>query len=316
MSDHYSDPDCPKCGGRGFIYAKSLLTLPGEKGGHYCECTIDALKLENMERVWKSLSEARILPGMREKAVLRPLAKRNAWITAPDALFKAHLKALAFNMSTMWDCRVYSDKDLLSAWLKTARAQGHKIYDTEIDEDVGFSAMDIDELVEPPGLVILKLGVKHAPNKEGPNCLLEALTSRKHIGRPTWIIDQPDYAVDQMHHRFYSETLESWLAHWPHVRLGKDSMTVMRGVPLRVVSEQVEQLDDVVEKAESAEVDEMLADLGEQDELEEADEEIEEEEDTEEEEEEGDPAWMATVNTQESRKKKKAKKKPWKRKGS
>jgi hypothetical protein len=264
-----------------------------------------------MERIWKSLSESRMSEGLREAAPLHGLVNRNLWITATELRFRAHLKAVAFRQDTLWDCRVYSDKDLLSAWLKTARAQGHKIYDTQLDEDVGFAAMDIDELVEPPGLVILMLGVKTTPNKEGPNCLLEALTCRKHISRPTWIVDQPDQQVDRPHHRFYSDTLDSLLSHWPHIQLTKTGVSMLSEATVSPVAET--KLADVAESSEAAsEIDEMLDDLDPEAEPEE--EEIEEEEEeSEEEEPAGLLSGLDSSPAEDKKKKKFGKKKVWKK---
>lgn len=297
MSNHYSDPDCPQCGGRGFLYAASMLTLPGERGGRYCDCTMDALKLENMERIWKSLSEVRLLPGMRDKPILKPLLSKSIWITAHPILFKAHLKGLAFNMDSMWDCKVRMDAELLDSWFGTAKAQGVKIFDMEIDKST-LAAIDIRDLVEPPELVAIVLGVKQLPNKEAPNALLEAIAYRRHVGKPTWIVDQPDQQIDQVHHRFYSETLESWLANWVHIQLGKETLTVVSQGYVQTVAEDAGNIDDLVDAEGSDEVDEMLDDL-----------ETQEENEAEDEPEE-DPDWMATVNTQETYKKKKSKK-PW-----
>lgn len=34
----YGDPECTRCGGGGWLYAKSMITLPGEAGGRDCPC--------------------------------------------------------------------------------------------------------------------------------------------------------------------------------------------------------------------------------------------------------------------------------------
>jgi hypothetical protein len=248
-----------------------MLVLPGEKGGRYCDCAMDFMRLANMERIWKSLSEAAMPARLRDDAQLKKLIKHNVWITAKDSDFRAHLKALAFNMHDMWDARVYSDKDLLKAWLNTAYAQGHKIYDTELDESmVTVKAMYIDELVEPPELVILILGVKQAPNKETPNVLLEAIRSRKHIGKPMWIVDQPDAPIDQMHHRGYSEQLEGLLGHWPHLRISGSRIVRAGGavLPVETVASTPEAIEEMIEPEGAPQIDEALADLDEEDDAE------------------------------------------------
>jgi len=283
VSREYADPDCPDCGGLGFIYGESMLD-----GGHSCHCMMDALKLQNMEKTWVSLSEAKEIPRLRERPPLKKLVKHNLWITASDDLFRAHFKALAFSQTTMWDARVFSDKDLVSAWLKTAKAQGHKIYDSEIDNHEGkFVAMDIDELVEPFELVVLKLGVKQAPNKETPNVLLEAVAARVHLGKPTWIVDQPDQRIDFMHHRGYSEHLEGILNHWPHITFVGAGVKVLSG-PEPERQKDVVYMDpgEVLEPTPeaTAAIEEALSDLKPGDEGEEENEEDEGEEENEEDE--------------------------------
>jgi len=257
VSREYARPDCIHCRGSGFIYGESMLD-----GGHYCECTFDGMRLENMEKVWRPLPAAREIPGLRQRAPLRQLVGTDVWITAKTPVFQAHLKAVAFSCPTMWDCRVFSDKDLLTAWLNTARAQGHKIYDAEV-EAMRIGAMDVDELVEPPELVILVLGVKQAPNKETPSVLLEAIGVRRHLGKPTWLVDQPDHPVDQMRHLCYSETLEMWLSHWPHLELHGPNVKVVGGVVEKPSAAAETDPEEIVEPSDEAEeqVEEALEDL-------------------------------------------------------
>lgn len=261
-SPEYADPECPICNGRGWIYAKSMLVMPGDKGGHYCVCAMDYLRRANMERIWKSLSASETTPSLRETMPLKPFLKHNLWITGKENDFRAHLMAVAYSQSDMWDARVFSDKDLVKAWLGTAYAQGHKILDTEIDESMKtVQAMYIDELVEPPELLILVLGVKQAPNKETPNVLLEAIQSRLHIGKPMWIVDQPDARIDQPFHRAYSEHLEGILAHWTHVRL-TSSRVLRAGHDQERVEATTRRPAEVERKAaEPDRIDEALADL-------------------------------------------------------
>jgi hypothetical protein len=308
VSASYADPDCPDCGGHGFIYGESMLD-----GGRTCHCMMDALKRQNMERIWPSLSKAPEIPGLREKPPLRSLLKRNIWITAKEGVLRAHIKALAYTQSEMWDVLVISDADLVDTWLATAKAQGHKIFDTEIaDRKSRFAAMAIAELVEPPDLVIFKLGVKQAPNKETNSVLLESVNLRRHLGRPTWIIDQPDHRIDSDFHKGYSDLLHGLISHWPHIGLRSgDAFLITAGSQeddgLQVVSDYV--VDDIVEARgeveddASAQIEDALSDLddedtdeegealdeeGEDEELDEDEEEGEDEELDEDEEEEGD----------------------------
>jgi len=269
----YADPNCPDCGGRGFIVGESMLL-----GGRYCDCTMDALRLENMDKIWKSLSETVDVPQLREAPPLLKLVKHSLWITAPQELFKRHLKAVAFNKSTIWDAKVRTDAELLDSWFGTAKAQGVKIYDMEIENST-LEAIDIRDLVEPPELCIIVLGVKQLPNKEAPNSLLEAIGYRRHVGKPTWLVDQPDHPIDQMHHRFYSDILDGWLKHWPHLHLSATGARVEGQARIEhAVSADASDLDDLVDESTgNEEIDDALSDVDEMEE--EGEEEIEEEED-------------------------------------
>ena len=81
----YADPDCPHCGGTGFIMGESMLM-----GGYDCECMLDALRVENMEKIWKSLSTAPNIPTLRESPPLLKLTNHSLWITSPLEIFRAH----------------------------------------------------------------------------------------------------------------------------------------------------------------------------------------------------------------------------------
>jgi hypothetical protein len=258
VSREHADPNCPICKGMGFVYPACLYTRPGERGGHFCECTVDALRLVNMDRVWPSLAASKEFEGLRNNPPLRHFVKTNLWITAPVPVFRAHLKALAFRKPALWDCRVYPDAELITSWLGTAKAEGLKIYDLDAERST-LEAIDLRDLVEPPELLILLLGVKQLPNKEAPNSLLEAIGYRQHAAKPVWIVDQPDHRIDHVHHRFYSETLEMWLTHWPHVQLAGRNMRKAGGPaePVETVG-SIEQVDEMLE----AKVDNALSDLG------------------------------------------------------
>lgn len=292
MSQAYADPNCPDCGGMGFIYGASMLD-----GGHSCHCMMDALKLQNMEKIWPSLSRAKTFDKLREDPPLKYLLRHNAWITGKMAYFRAHLKALAFTQDPMWDARVFTDLDIVETWLKTAKAQGHKIYDSEVDNHSNeFIAMDIAELVIPYDLIILKLGVKQAPNKETHSTLLEALAIRQHLGKPVWIVDQPDQPILDDFHKAYSERLENILHHWTHVELvGPRVQVISRATQedfdydVVAASQDVDDILEVPEEAASA-VNDALSDLTEEEveEETEADAQAEEEDEEEAEEEEGD----------------------------
>jgi hypothetical protein len=215
----FADPACPKCHGRGFIYAESMLD-----GGRYCECTMEGMRVQNMTRIWESLESAKEISVLRNDPPLKRFLKKSCRVTAPVALFKAHLKALAYNMPTAWNARVHTDAELLDVWFGTLKAQGMKIYDFEIENST-LRAIDIRDLVEPHDLCIILMGVKKLPNKEAPSSLAEAISYRNHLDKPTWVIDQPDLPLDG-NHRYHNQEVERMLAKWPHVVLSGPNVTV------------------------------------------------------------------------------------------
>lgn len=178
---------------------------------------MEGMRLANMDRIWPKLSEAKEVKAFREDPKLKPYLNSSCWITAPDPLFKAHLKGLAYRMPTMWDARVRSDAELLDAWFGTAKAQGVKIFDVEIERST-LRAIDIRDLVEPPDLCIIIMGVKNLPNREAPGSLAEAISYRAHVSKPTWVVDQPDRPLDGTH-RYFSEEVERILRRWPRLTL-------------------------------------------------------------------------------------------------
>ena len=314
MSRDYADPNCPKCGGAGFIYPECLYTRPGEKGGQYCDCALDALRIMNMEQIWRSLSTAKDLPGLRANPPLKVFLEHNLWITASEITFKQHMKALAYSMSSMWDCRVYADSQLLDSWFGTQKAQGVRIYDLEIERST-LEAIDLPDLVTPPDLLVVLLGIKQLPNKEAPNALLETLGLRRHVGKPTWLVDQPDHRIDEPHHRFFSESLESMLSAWAHVKIVRAKMSKFRAVPVLAnpVAQDVE-IDAALEDPGQTEPDTSLPEGTPEDDEEDASEFLDERTAQEEEAERHTRNFLATQVEIEARQPKRPRPgKPWKR---
>jgi hypothetical protein len=74
------------------------------------------------------------------------------------------------------------------------------------------------DLVDPPDLLVIRLGVKSARNSAMPEVLLEALAHRSHVGKPTWICDQPTKKLDPSHISF-SPDVADFLRGWDHFAL-------------------------------------------------------------------------------------------------
>lgn len=230
---------CSKCGGSGFLYEASLLD-----GGRYCECTLLQLRLANMDRIWKSLSKAKVTADIVRKPPLLPYVKQNLHITASSAAFRSHFKAVCLHRSTVWDARVRSDADLLDSWLGTTKMQGNHIFDIEIAEQTSLKAIDIPSLIGNFPLIVFVLGVKRLPNRESANSLLEALNYRAHDDLPVWIVDQPSHPITEISHQFYSDQLADRLSEWKHLSLDGGEVKEQRSEATPSV------LDSVLEELE------------------------------------------------------------------
>lgn len=244
------NPKCPKCKGKGFVYAESMLD-----GGSYCECVHNILRLHNMEKIWRSLSKEKVPPPLLKKAPLAAYVQQNLWVTAPHFVFRQHLKAVCYRQPVDWHAHVWSDADILDAWFGTAKSSGVKIFDLDIAES-RLNAIDIPSLVLPYTLVILVLGVKRLPNKETSNGVLEAISYREHENLPTWVVDQPDQSILDPHHLAYSEDLGHLLTSWKHFHLRREGTieTVKKKAPpsKRDVEELLEEVEASHPKFEEA----------------------------------------------------------------
>ena len=162
-------------------------------GTQNCDCVFKRDLLANVKRVWKVLLSVE----SAETSPLLKLTKQNLWLTASSYTFRRHLRHVAFRMGTQWDARVIADASLMSAWLATAK----KVRDPDVTNPSGAARefdgppsdefMTLLDLVAPYDLLIIRLGIKAAANKEMANVLAEALNERDMLGKPTWVIDDP-----------------------------------------------------------------------------------------------------------------------------
>lgn len=181
------DPTCDVCKGRGVI----STDIPGFPGGstQNCGCVYRQDLRANVKRVWKLL----LLSESVESSPLMGCPNQNLWITATEADLQQHLRYVAFRMGPYWNARVISDASLITAWLSTAK----NIKDPDVTLEKASrnrpsdEYMTIVDLALPFDLLIIRLGVKAAKNREMPGVLAEAISERSHIGKPTWIVDSP-----------------------------------------------------------------------------------------------------------------------------
>lgn len=207
-------PKCPLCKGRGVVE----FTPPGQlvPGVKPCKC-VQARDIRlNMERGWRGLS--------RYKSVMEtPLVSHvgeNLRITATEGALRRHLRRVAQKQGSWWRFNVFSDADLMDAWL--SRVDVEKIYDPDVERirrtAVSGRFRALVDLVEPPALLILRVGVKAARNSAMPEVFLEALQHRSMVDKPTWVVDTPAYPLSDGHIS-YDFRVGEYLEEWPYMTL-------------------------------------------------------------------------------------------------
>lgn len=213
------DPDCKDCLGRGFI-------LEDNYSGHRCRCVLKRDVILNVQKIWPgaNLIQSPVLPDSK----LKKFVLSNLWVTAEDRVFKAHLRHAAVRQGPSWMCRVRSDAEMMAAWLASAKAKSIEIFDADVRETVVHD-MDLADLAEPPDLLVMWLGVKRARNAATPEALMEVIMMREFLGKPTWILDQPSYRVDEESHRCFSSEVLTHLSGWPRLQLSNDGGSVSSG---------------------------------------------------------------------------------------
>lgn len=208
MPEGNGDKNCPKCRGRGVI----PLDLGGLPGGatQNCICVFRRDLTANVKRVWPVLLAVESV----ESSPLLGMARQSLWITATNYTLRRHLRYVAFRMGTQWDARVIADATLMTAWLSTAKDVRDPDVLTERESQKGKRRTPSDDfqtlvdLVVPFDLLIIRLGVKAAANKEMANVLAEALHERDQIGRPTWVSDDPERPLAHGHRCYSPEVME------------------------------------------------------------------------------------------------------------
>lgn len=207
------DPKCEKCEGLGI----SLSEVHEQNPPSFvrCECVLKFDILENVERGMKGLSKA---PVVRSSPLLGKLDK-SLFISAGSE-FMAHLRHVSIRMPTTWVFKVVSDAELVTAWLASVALNGQDILDPDAAL-ISTRFLTIPDLVVPPDLVVIRMGVKVARNSAASEVLAEALNCRMHENKPTWIWDDPAYPLVPGH-LFWSDAVGRSIGDWTRLK-GLDS---------------------------------------------------------------------------------------------
>lgn len=214
-SDGPGDKDCPYCAGEGVIPTPRTEKDKGPPSYTRCTCMLRKDIVANVERGYKGLSKASPVP----KSKLTGKLENNLWITADSDKFLRHLRHVAIRQPPTWHFKVTSDVDLMSAWLAGLAVKGAEILDADVSSVRSSTEyLTLVDLVLPPELLIIRVGVKAARNQAAPEVLLEALTHRQFNGLPTWVWDTPDYVLGPGHIS-YSQAVGKEMKRWKRVKL-------------------------------------------------------------------------------------------------
>lgn len=211
-------PDCNLCHGRGVVVVTKDKRPPGTVGEltQPCACVLYRDILSNLDRGWKGLSKAAPI----KKSPLRGKQEQNLWITGSVPRLREHVRHVAIRMGPDWNFQVISDAMMMDAWLSRDLKE---IWDPDVErmrQIVSNRYAQLSDLVDPPELLIIQLGVKAARNKAMPEVLLEALNRRylMHTDKPTWVMDQPIYPLADGHIS-YSDRVAEIIDEWEHIEL-------------------------------------------------------------------------------------------------
>jgi len=189
-----------------------------------CECVLHLDILENVERGLKGLTKA---PKV-SSSPFTGLEDKDVWTTQGDD-FLAHLRHVTLRKPSSWSFRVVSDAELVTAWLASIALKGGDILDADALK-ISTRFITVPDLVVPPDLLIIRMGVKQARNQAAPEVLAEALNTRMHEGKPTWIWDEPHHPLNSGH-LFWSDAVARILSRYQRPGEAKGAPTTSSKTP-------------------------------------------------------------------------------------
>ena len=216
------DEKCPDCHGKG-VLPDGIGDSELERGKHpprfrRCQCVLQKDIAANVERGMRKLMEA---PRIKSSPLLGRI-QEDLWITASKPWFMANLRHVAIRQPPTWYFKVITDADLMTAWLASAALKGKEILDPDASK-VSLTHITLVDLVMPPELLIIRMGVKQARNVASPEVFLEALRHREHAGLPTWVWDTPTEML-ATGHICWSPMVEEYLSTWKHLKTKESKM--------------------------------------------------------------------------------------------
>lgn len=207
---------CKICGDYGFVQVDDgPLGIPQAVP---CECRMEKDLNAQAERAWSGLSGIKA----RKKTLLTKYLYKNIILVGEKENLASHVRTVMWlERKPMKFVKVVSDATLMSAWLNNLSSSNREIYDPDFIRDV--RASSLEDLVESPSLLIVRLGVKGARNSAMPEVLTETISLRDHQSKPIWIVAEPDRPLEEGH-LCWSRALEDSISHWETVPLVKGAV--------------------------------------------------------------------------------------------
>lgn len=197
---------CKKCHGYGYIQVDDgHLGMPQAVT---CSCVIKKALATQAKKAWTGLE---MIPA-RRNSLLKNKVKDCVVITANKSELMLHLRsALVVHQKPEEFIKVVSDATLISAWLSNLGRTNSEIIDPDFIRDL--RANSLEDLAESPTLLIIRLGVKTARNSAMPEVLAETIELRQHLGKPTWLVVEPNKPLEEGHiswSRAVDDALDGW----------------------------------------------------------------------------------------------------------
>ena len=204
------NPACSRCRGVGDVQIEGVWV--------HCVCVARLSKVQRVRACWPpDVLRAAGRNEVRQSALDGRL-RENLRIRAERGVLVSHLARAVVASGRIELVRIASDADLVDAWLanvgdlRDGEAAGHRG-----EQEARYR--NVSDLVAPPKLLVLYVGVRAARLADLPDLILEAIQVRQQRGLATWVVDTVDRPLAEGRCPAWREDLAAMLAGWPTVRL-------------------------------------------------------------------------------------------------
>ena len=181
--------ECDKCQGIGVI----------EKEGRLYECLCAFLQRRAAEMA-PYIRKARVKSAHLELPIVEAIDK-SLYVVAAWVDMKAVIKAVMIKNPRKF-VRITSDREIRDVFVgATSRA-------AKGDEEQVGVFNTLQDLMDPPDLVVVRLNEMQYKNKAAPGALLEAISFRVDRDKPTWVLSDSDKPYNTTSHAWSDSAIE------------------------------------------------------------------------------------------------------------